>query len=70
MESKQGALDLDRRRLIAGLCATGALTCLGCSRAARAADSGGSPDHGFSAASGMSFQESSSSPTRDHSSRR
>ena len=57
MESRQGTLDLDRRRLIAGLCATGALTCLGCSRAARAADVAASADHGFSAASAMSFEE-------------
>jgi hypothetical protein len=57
MKRKEGAMDLDRRRMIAGLCASGTLACLGCGRAARAADSGGSPDHGSSAASGMSFQE-------------
>ena len=57
MESKKGTLDLNRRRLITGLCATGALTCLGCGRAARAADGVESAEHGFSAASGMSFEE-------------
>jgi len=57
MGSYGRACDLDRRRMIAGLCAAGTLACLGCGRAARAADSGGSPDKGFSAASGMSFEE-------------
>lgn len=57
MESRKGTLDLDRRRLITGLCATGALTCLGCGRAVRAADVVESEGHRFSAASGMSFEE-------------
>ena len=57
MESNEGAFDLDRRRMVAGLCAAGTLACLGCGRAARAADGGESLDKGFSAASGMSFEE-------------
>jgi hypothetical protein len=57
MERKTGALDLDRRRMITGLCAAGTLACLGCGRAARAAGAGVSAEHGFSAASGMSFEE-------------
>jgi len=57
MENKKRSLDLDRRRLITGLCATGALTCLGCGRAARAESVVESAEEGFSAASGMSFEE-------------
>ena len=57
MESADGAVDLDRRRMIAGLCAAGTLACLGCGRAARAAGFAGNPDAGFTAASGMSFEE-------------
>jgi hypothetical protein len=56
MKSEERAFDLDRRRMVAGLCAVGTLACLGCGRAARAAD-GGSPDKGFREASGMSFEE-------------
>jgi hypothetical protein len=57
MGRNDGTLDLDRRRMITGLCAAGTLACLGCARAARAADSGASPGHGFSASSGMSYEE-------------
>jgi hypothetical protein len=57
MERKQETLDLDRRRMITGLCAAGALACLGCGRAARAVEGGTSSGHAFSAASGMSYEE-------------
>jgi hypothetical protein len=57
MERNEEVLDLDRRRMVAGLCAAGTLTCLGCGLAARAEDAGGSPDRGFSAASGMSYEQ-------------
>ncbi|MGD8441185.1 MAG: L-2-amino-thiazoline-4-carboxylic acid hydrolase [Holophagae bacterium] len=57
MGRNQGKIDLDRRQMIAGLCATGTLACLGCGRVARTADVVESAARGFSTASGMSFEE-------------
>ena len=57
MRRHDATIDLDRRRMITGLCAAGTLACLGCGRAARAGEAGKSPVHGFSAASGMSYEE-------------
>ena len=50
--------NLDRRRLIAGLCAAGSLACLGCGRAALAGGAAEvATDGGPAAASGMSYEE-------------
>ncbi len=57
MDRRLEKVDLERRRIIAGLCAMGSLACLGCGRAARAEDAGGGPALGFTAASGMSYEE-------------
>jgi hypothetical protein len=57
MARDNGTLDLDRRRMITGFCAAGALTCLGCGRAALAVEGTTNSGHGFSAASGMSYEE-------------
>ncbi len=48
---------LDRRQLVASLCAVGSLACLGGHRVLAAADETDAPLHKFAADSGMSFEE-------------
>lgn len=49
--------NLDRRRLVAGLCALGSLTCLGCSRLGWADPGKEKPSSGFATMSEMTFEE-------------
>ena len=57
MKRRSPGVELDRRELVAGLCAVGSVACLGCARALSAADEADAPAHKFAADSGMTFDE-------------
>ena len=57
MERHPSVVELDRRQLVANLCAVGSLACLGCARVLAAEGEPDTPPHKFAAASGMSFEE-------------
>jgi hypothetical protein len=57
MGRRTSVIELDRRELVARLCAVGSLACLGCGRVLSAGDEADTPPHKFAADSGMTYEK-------------